>query len=206
MLRTFLELDDRAKIRAKQFLLYVNDRSGELDTLFMEELWSLEVKNPKIEWKLTQSGDDFVKIKGRFYLKTLGDLSLNYSSNMNGKVSTLVRRYEDIAHLWRVIGDKIDKDYEVDFERVSIYFDNESKFKHRYKNDLPIEALRIALSELEKSVRSFIVQKRKDMKRKGYDFLYTISDGEAQLIAEENCVMFEEDGSAIVIKGGESNE
>lgn len=206
MLRTFLELDDRAKIRAKQFLLYVNDRSGELDTLFMEELWSLEVKNPKIDWKLTQSGDDFVKIKGRFYLKTLGDLSLNYSSNMSGKVSTLVRRYEDIAHLWRIIGDKIDNDYEVDFERVSIYFDNESKFKHRYKNDLPIEALRIALSELEKSVRSFIVQKRKDMKRKGYDFLYTISDGEAQLIAEENCVMFEEDGSAIIIKGGESNE
>lgn len=197
MLRTFLELDDRAKIRAKQFLLYVSDRSGELDTLFMEELWSLEVKNPKIEWKLTQSGDDFVKIKGRFYLKTLGMLSLNYSSNMNGKVSTLVRRYEDIAHLWRIIGDRIDKDYEVDFERVSIYFDNESKIESMYRNDL---------GELEKSVRSFIVQKRKDMKRKGYDFLYTISDGEAQLIAEENCVMFEEDGSAIVIKGGESNE
>ena len=197
MLRTFLELDDRAKIRAKQFLLYVNDRSGELDTLFMEELWSLEVKNPKIEWKLTQSGDDFVKIKGRFYLKTLGDLSLNYSSNMSGKVSTLVRRYEDIAYLWRIIGDRIDKDYEVDFERVSIYFDNESKLKSDYRNDL---------SELEKSVRSFIVQKRKDMKRKGYDFLYTISDGEAQLIAEENCVMFEEDGSAIIINGGESNE
>lgn len=197
MLRTFLELDDRAKIRAKQFLLYVNDRSGELDTLFMEELWSLEVKNPKIDWKLTQSGDDFVKIKGRFYLKTLGDLSLNYSSNMNGKVSTLVRRYEDIAYLWRIIGDRIDKDYEVDFERVSIYFDNESKIKSMYRNDL---------GELEKSVRSFIVQKRKDMKRKGYDFLYTISDGEAQLIAEENCVMFEEDGSAIIIKGGENNE
>lgn len=197
MLRTFLELDDRAKIRAKQFLLYVNDRSGELDTLFMEELWSLEVKNPKIEWKLTQSGDDFVKIKGRFCLKTLGDLSLNYSSNMSGKVSTLVRRYEDIAYLWRIIGDRIDKDYEVDFERVSIYFDNESKIKSMYRNDL---------GELEKSVRSFIVQKRKDMKRKGYDFLYAISDGEAQLIAEENCVMFEEDGSAIIIKGGESNE
>lgn len=197
MLRTFLELDDRAKIRAKQFLLYVNDRSGELDTLFMEELWSLEVKNPKVEWKLTQSGDDFVKIKGRFYLKTLGMLSLNYSSNMDGKVSTLVRRYEDIAHLCRIIGDRIDKDYEVDFERVSIYFDNESKIESVYRNDL---------GELEKAVRSFIVQKRKDMKRKGYDFLYMISDGEAQLIAEENCVMFEEDGSAIVIKGGENNE